>query len=362
MTDPGQVPPFWGFHMGDSQEKRKRYCLMCHVFKPDRCHHCSICNRCVLNMDHHCPWINNCVGFHNRKFFLLLLTYTLITCYWIMIVGFSDVYAYRVIFYETGREVHFFPEVFTLITYIIDCALAVLLTIFYKFHLTLVFSNTTTIEHIEAKTKGLSPESKFNIGKRLNWTQVFGKNVWLWPFPMFGQSGKPSGDGIVWPKLQVEMLESVEHSSRDTAGGETIRSEPDSIRVEKSNSTPSQGKNIFNSKGNRFLHAAGRSISPFTSGNPSEESGSHEYSSEASLRYAKFEEQETAEETHRQGSQFGTRLMNKLDTLRDAQPNALDDDDDGTDVDFGNEDDESGHRPSKPKVITDNNLLTPLQG
>jgi palmitoyltransferase ZDHHC2/15/20 len=54
LTDPGVVPPLWGFYMGDSENKRRRYCLMCHVFKPERCHHCSACNRCVLNMDHHC--------------------------------------------------------------------------------------------------------------------------------------------------------------------------------------------------------------------------------------------------------------------------------------------------------------------
>lgn len=54
LTDPGIVPPLWGFYMGDSDNKRRRYCLMCHVFKPERCHHCSACNRCVLNMDHHC--------------------------------------------------------------------------------------------------------------------------------------------------------------------------------------------------------------------------------------------------------------------------------------------------------------------
>ena len=63
ITDPGQVPVFWGFHQGDNEKKRRRYCLQCNVFKPERCHHCSACNRCVLNMDHHCPWINNCVGF-----------------------------------------------------------------------------------------------------------------------------------------------------------------------------------------------------------------------------------------------------------------------------------------------------------
>jgi hypothetical protein len=28
LTDPGKVPPYWGFYMNDSEQKRKRYCLM----------------------------------------------------------------------------------------------------------------------------------------------------------------------------------------------------------------------------------------------------------------------------------------------------------------------------------------------
>jgi len=35
-------------------------------------------------MDHHCPWINNCIGFWNRKYFLLLLIYVLLTCYFVV--------------------------------------------------------------------------------------------------------------------------------------------------------------------------------------------------------------------------------------------------------------------------------------
>ena len=91
-TDPGQVPVFWGFHLGDNENKRRRYCLMCNVFKPERCHHCSSCNRCVLNMDHHCPWVNNCVGFWNRKYFLLLLMYVLLMTYFTLFGAAYDFY------------------------------------------------------------------------------------------------------------------------------------------------------------------------------------------------------------------------------------------------------------------------------
>jgi palmitoyltransferase ZDHHC2/15/20 len=31
VSEPGVVPPYWGFYMGDSEHKRKRYCLLCHL-------------------------------------------------------------------------------------------------------------------------------------------------------------------------------------------------------------------------------------------------------------------------------------------------------------------------------------------
>ena len=77
-TNPGEIPLYWGFYIGDDDYKRKRYCLICNAFKPERSHHCSVCNKCVLNMDHHCPWVDNCIGFYNRKHFMQLLIYAVI--------------------------------------------------------------------------------------------------------------------------------------------------------------------------------------------------------------------------------------------------------------------------------------------
>ena len=108
-TDPGQVPVFWGFHLGDPEQKRRRYCLMCNIFKPERCHHCSVCNRCVLNMDHHCPWINNCVGFWNRKYFLLLLIYVLSITYFVffsLLWDFIDSIRWGLDVYYFGEKEH----------------------------------------------------------------------------------------------------------------------------------------------------------------------------------------------------------------------------------------------------------------
>ena len=153
-TDPGKVPIYWGFYFGDSDLKRKRYCLMCNVFKPERCHHCSICNRCVLNMDHHCPWINNCVGFYNRKFFMQMLFYLCLTLIFTNSVNakflfdiIKKVYTNRINFKREISETFGF-----LLIYFIDLVLNVVIVLFFKFHLIIILENKTTIETIDKKT------------------------------------------------------------------------------------------------------------------------------------------------------------------------------------------------------------------
>ncbi|KAJ1607438.1 palmitoyltransferase-like protein [Cryptosporidium canis] len=64
----------------ESREDYVRSCTKCGAIKYPRTHHCSICNRCILNMDHHCPWIGQCVGLYNRKYFILFLVWSFLSC------------------------------------------------------------------------------------------------------------------------------------------------------------------------------------------------------------------------------------------------------------------------------------------
>jgi len=208
-TDPGQVPVFWGFHLGDPENKRRRYCLMCNIFKPERCHHCSACNRCVLNMDHHCPWINNCIGFWNRKFFILLLIYVLIITYFnIATMAYAFVesifWALDVYYYskKANDEDIMQKNLVIQAAFIMNGTIAVLMTMFLRFHIKLALSNKTTIENLEMKNKQY--QSLYDIGGQRNWEQILGINRLLWPFPVFCGSGKPLGDGIYWPTNRNE--------------------------------------------------------------------------------------------------------------------------------------------------------------
>ena len=175
-SDPGQVPLYWGFYIGDSDSKRTRYCLMCNVFKPLRCHHCSMCKRCILNMDHHCPWINSCIGFYNRKFFIQMVFYLIIAVISTVIANLTSTYA---IIYETvinykkiEFNFSFWIKVTYVIVYIIDVVMSVILSQFFKFHITLILENKTTIETLDHKGKEF--HSKYDIGKWNNWYQVMG--------------------------------------------------------------------------------------------------------------------------------------------------------------------------------------------
>ena len=75
--------------------------------------------------------------------------------------------------------------------------IALLMTFFLKFHIYLASTNKTTIENLDKK--GRPYKSMYDIGPTHNWYQIFGVNMLLWPFPVFCASGKPLGDGIIWP-------------------------------------------------------------------------------------------------------------------------------------------------------------------
>lgn len=211
---------------------------MCHVFKPERCHHCSSCNRCVLNMDHHCPWINNCVGFYNRKFFMLLLFYVLIATYTVDIALFSDAYSSVFELYHL-RTVALGPHLLLLSSYSLSVSLSVVMTMFFRFHLTLLFTNKTTIDTMDKKNlnaKGDVRPKQFNISPSFNFIQVFGRNPWLWWLPVTGTSGKPVGDGVTW-RTAVNTFAEEEIPSNE---GDGRRSGPMSQSV-NSISSPQSG-------------------------------------------------------------------------------------------------------------------------
>lgn len=206
ISEPGIVPPLWGFYMGDSEHKRKRYCLLCHVFKPDRCHHCSICNRCVLNMDHHCrnsysAWINNCIGFYNRKLFMLMLFYSLLTGYFVLFSFLPESFA---IFMNMMNLRNFtFADIKFLVISLLVLLFCIILSKFSAFHVRLIMKNSTTIESLENNYNYC-----YSVSFYRNFTQVFGRNPWMWLVPLYGRSGKPSGDGILWPMIENQFSDS----------------------------------------------------------------------------------------------------------------------------------------------------------
>jgi len=215
MTDPGVVPPNWGFYMGD-ETKRRRYCKMCNVWKPDRTHHCSICNRCVLNMDHHCPWINNCVGFYNRKFFMQLLFYVYICLLVTTSTGIAWI-VLRVLFLIKMQQPIRFIEIWdvcVLVSAMLSIVLLFALTNFIKFHVRLVLENYTTIENLE---RDASQRSKYDIGSRRNWEQVFGSHILGWMLPFHTTISRPSGDGVRWRVHYTRVVD--EDEEQHGAGG-----------------------------------------------------------------------------------------------------------------------------------------------
>jgi len=198
FSNAGSVPAYWGFSSDETPVTKRRYCLSCNVFKPERCHHCSACNRCVLNMDHHCLWINNCVGFWNRKHFILLLAYALMLTSFVIITMGYDFYkacawTYDQKIFDLGEK-DFEKNILIIVLYLLNTLVGLIMSFFLRFHYDLGTENKTTIENLAHD--GMDYISKYDIGSQNNWNQIFGSNKFLYPFPTYWPCGQPHGDGI----------------------------------------------------------------------------------------------------------------------------------------------------------------------
>eukprot|EP01103_Thecamoeba_quadrilineata_P010391 TRINITY_DN2230_c1_g1_i1.p1 TRINITY_DN2230_c1_g1~~TRINITY_DN2230_c1_g1_i1.p1 ORF type:complete len:227 (+),score=3.12 TRINITY_DN2230_c1_g1_i1:336-1016(+) len=218
LLDPGRPPKKLSQKASSPMTSLSiKYCEMCKASKPDRSHHCGRCQRCVLKMDHHCPWINNCVGWRNMKAFVLLCTYVYLFC--ANILGFSIYYIIVSDFFQHYGQ---YVATYTLIMImdVLAIIIGLMLSLFIINHYYLIGRNLTAIEYWRARqqiaeTSGIPQgfrsrwcpmctpvlESPYDVGTFENFSQVFGRNPLLWPFPL--PSG--NGDGVDW-QVNPSML------------------------------------------------------------------------------------------------------------------------------------------------------------
>ncbi|KAM7275880.1 hypothetical protein ACFE04_017746 [Oxalis oulophora] len=167
---------------GSERRQSRGYCVRCQNGKPPRCHHCSVCQRCVLKMDHHCVWVVNCVGACNYKFFLLFLAYTFLETTLdtlVLLPNFID-------FFTQAAKHSTSPGRLAVIflAFVLNLAFALSLLCFVIMHITLLSSNTTSIEVHEKKR---AVRWQYDLGKKRNFEQVFGADKALWFFPLFSK-------------------------------------------------------------------------------------------------------------------------------------------------------------------------------
>jgi palmitoyltransferase len=241
-THPGEIPLYWGFYIGDDDYKRKRYCLICNAFKPERSHHCSICNVCILNMDHHCPWVDNCIGFYNRKFFMQLLFYLSILLYY---VDFTSVYFVYLtgldIYHNQFKYTHKFHAFIVFSSFLFVLIFTIVITFFFKFHIQLVLNNSTTIENLDKDNQ--NDTIKFRLSNYENWVQVFGFNKFYWFIPIFCEAGRPDGDGLMWKINQNAVMEQNARNNNNNNDRSNINENDRSTQNFRANEMDNYGSN-----------------------------------------------------------------------------------------------------------------------
>ena len=137
---------------------------------------------------------------------MLLLVYVLLSSYMALISLSFPVYNKITILIQT-HSIPNYQELFLLSGFSLNMLLTFTISLFFKFHVKLILSNSTTIDNMDKKN--IQKSNVYDKGSTLNWYQVFGRNKFLWLLPITGISGKPIGDGVIWTQENQNLDEDV---------------------------------------------------------------------------------------------------------------------------------------------------------
>lgn len=84
---------------------------------------------------------------------------------------------------------------------VIQIAFLIVISNFFKFHVELVLSNSSTLDNLERQRNPNAGPNIYDVGPYDNFVQVFGTNACLWPIPIAPSSAQRA-NGVVWPHNQ----------------------------------------------------------------------------------------------------------------------------------------------------------------
>lgn len=194
----------------NAQEKGWNLCGTCEALAPPRSWHCPVCDVCVLKRDHHCIFSGCCIGFHNHRYFIMVVTYLFIS------TTISTLYnSYYIWFLHAAEFRHLLSVVkilFPLAVFLIDSTTNQYYLVIYLINLVgCLFTGVLLIYHANLISNGMLVHEKnkkisisYDLGSKIeNWKIVFGEKyhiAWLSPFIQ----SEIKHDGIHWDAVLLE--------------------------------------------------------------------------------------------------------------------------------------------------------------
>ncbi|XP_060081547.1 probable palmitoyltransferase ZDHHC24 [Ylistrum balloti] len=179
-----------------------KYCRVCVMDTPPRSHHCKVCNVCILKRDHHCWFATGCIGYHNHRYYVVMVTYMVITGVYCNLFNSDFVssvtggFSVLNVIWFMGPHVGWvfgYLDGYEFFVYTLSSA-GIIMTVLFTWLLVIQIIQIRSGQTKYERTMGIH---NYNIRRQWNTEEVFGEKSFLVFLSPFLNSALP-GDGIIF--------------------------------------------------------------------------------------------------------------------------------------------------------------------